>query len=101
MNTNEGYTIYVIPEQRIKSCSGCKYYEHQLVVSGRNPIYSNNCRHPERLNKPEFVRSGGFPAGNLDSDNTPSWCPTGERILFSKKEMNDLHLDNELPASGL
>lgn len=64
------------------SCMGCKYYSHQMVQSGMNPIYVDNCNHPDILNTSEH-RSGPF-HGNLGfGSRTPDWCP------YLKQENSD------------
>jgi hypothetical protein len=68
---SEGYRIRIIPEQKIKSCSGCFHYSHVLLRSGRHPLYKNDCRHP----KATIIFSS---YGSIVDDNTPGWCPVGE-----------------------
>lgn len=72
---NEGFTIITIPEQRFKSCSGCKFLERKMIRSGRDPVYANNCEHPQNYN-----RIYRFSGGNLTETEkgyvlTPDWCP--------------------------
>ncbi len=80
----EGPEDYVIPHQEIKICQGCKYYDHHLVKSGRNPIYRNDCTHPDVERFSVF-----YSCGNLDNERgssgmieTPDWCP------FLKSKVN-------------
>ena len=71
---------HVIPEERYYTCWGCKYREHNMVRSGKNPIYKNECTHPDALETYDWER------GNLDvsdgsymipnsTNRTPPWCP--------------------------
>ena len=55
-----------------RSCSGCRFLGRRMMASGRDPIYSHVCHHPE-INEP--VR--GCFSGRLigPSDATPEWCP--------------------------
>lgn len=73
MKEHEGPTWADYQEIRIpgySSCSACKYYLTRLAVSGRNPMYSHSCEHPEY----KFPSGGVF--GNLpNEDHTPQWCP--------------------------
>jgi hypothetical protein len=43
MEDKIGPTLHIIPEQRIYSCWGCKYFKHQMVQSGFHPIYESSC----------------------------------------------------------
>lgn len=78
----EGPGDYKIPAQQFTSCSGCKYLSHRLIKSGMNPIYANNCTHPETK-----IRGNWF-TGNLHENHigvieTPDWCP------FLKPKQNE------------
>ena len=74
VNEREGFTEITIPEQKFKTCSGCKFYSHYMVRSGNNPIYANDCNHtdfrgenfgtPHKLNRSQ----NGYVV-------TPDWCP--------------------------
>lgn len=80
MFDNEGPELIKIPPQPAREyykCQGCKYYKHQLVRSGNNPIYSNNCVNP---NIPEEHKTDKYSvlsgSGNLGkATETPEWCP--------------------------
>lgn len=69
-----GPITQIIARREYKSCSGCKFYSHRLIVSGHNPKYANNCTNPGiQENHPAFTISS---VGNLDDDGcTPDWCP--------------------------
>lgn len=58
----------IIPEHVQYSCISCKFYKHQMVQSGRDPIYSRNCNN----SKAPYSDSR---TGNLSELTTPSWCP--------------------------
>ena len=72
----EGYIINIIPEQKHKSCSGCKWFKHYMLKSGLDPIYAYNCDH-------EKASLNYSMKGNLQNFGskiiTPDWCPIGER----------------------
>jgi hypothetical protein len=70
---NEGPSNYTIPQQSFTTCSGCKYYSHHLVKSGRDPIYANSCEHPE-INPRDSWR-GNLHENHLGVVVTPDWCP--------------------------
>jgi hypothetical protein len=82
----EGYTTKIIPEQKVKVCSGCDHYFHLLIKSGRHPLYKNNCNHPyapslDTLDQELLDLGIGFSYnyGNLVNDFTPNWCPVGPK----------------------
>jgi len=81
----EGPREVIIPEIKYLSCSGCKYLEHRMAKSGHDPIYVDNCIHPES------EKSGTFFRGNLNRGiiingiDTPEWCP----FLKNKTEKNE------------
>lgn len=69
----DGPTVVV---QEYRSCLGCRWLDHRMVMSGMHPIYENSCTHPD-ADVPctflsEFLRRGRF-IGR--SDVTPEWCP--------------------------
>lgn len=74
----KGPTIISIPAREELRCSGCEYFKHTLVRSGFNPLYNNNCNHPE-------IKQSKWPwEGNLPDDGiTPEWCP----YLINKAEL--------------
>lgn len=69
----EGPRIGMRPAQFYKSCSGCKYHKHNLVKSGKDPIYRDDCTHETAPQPPSPF------TGNLQSDNNNvepgDWCP--------------------------
>lgn len=78
----EGPQETTIPAATFIVCHGCKYLSHQLIKSGMNPIYADNCEHPETEKK------GNWFIGNLHKNfrgviETPEWCP------FLKPKQNE------------
>lgn len=76
-NKREGPEDYVIPRQEIKICQGCKYYSHRMVKSGRNPIYREDCTHPDVVRASLFSDNGNLCGyeGRFNMIETPDWCP--------------------------
>ena len=68
----EGPELVTIPATTFYSCSGCRFYNYDLIKSGMNPIYRRSCGHETAP-----ISSGVmFGEGNLPFDNkTPEWCP--------------------------
>jgi len=62
----------IIPEQRYKSCSGCKYYEYKLLKSGMDPVYHSVCNHPEIAEKNIGAKRISDYKNPVE---TPEWCP--------------------------
>jgi hypothetical protein len=77
---NEGPTQTTIPQQSFTTCSGCKYFSRSLWRSGRDPVYHNNCEHPELR---DTLRKFGnnLHENHLGIVETPGWCP-----ILNKKE---------------
>lgn len=80
MRNNEGYSDITIPAQKIRTCSGCKYYSHSMVKSGNDPIYANNCTHLDVAKNDAHYFSIFSVEGNLTENQsgyvvTPEWCP--------------------------
>ena len=78
----EGPKEIEIPARAFLSCYGCDFHKSKLWSSGRNPVYTNNCHHPEF----PYKQSGHL--GNLNKEEdghiiTPKECP------FIKKKPND------------
>jgi len=78
----EGPEKQIIPERTIPehvyySCLMCKFYKHQMVQSGEDPIYMRHCTHAEAPKMDSWK-------GNLHSTETPSWCP----FLKDKEQAN-------------
>ena len=69
----EGFEEITIPAITYKSYRKCKFYEHNMIKSGWNPIYSHNCTHSniKNIKHPNII----FGEGNLENDKTPEWCP--------------------------
>lgn len=74
MHINEGPTVVTIPMQQCESCSGCKYLSHKLVKSGKDPVYANNCTHPEGR-EPKYRFGGTLETNEFGVVVTPNWCP--------------------------
>lgn len=74
-NKKECYTIVIIPEQKYKSCYGCKYYENRMLKSGLDPLYMDNCTHS---NSPMNYNMRGNLVNMFGRVETPEWCPIGE-----------------------
>lgn len=74
---NEGPQKITIPQQGFTTCSGCKFYDKQMVRSGRDPAYRHNCTHPENGQDKKFKLSftGNLEENNLGIVETPNWCP--------------------------
>jgi hypothetical protein len=75
--TKEVIPEHVVPEKTTFYCYGCDFYDHNLVKSGPNPVYTNSCTHPEIQQTNFFLMRG-----NLDDNRnerhrieTPEWCP--------------------------
>ena len=77
LNDREGPMDKVVPEQRYKVCSGCKYldtrlHSHSFMHGGR---YDSYCTHEANR-----VLPAPFPVAELIAEDemfprTPSWCP--------------------------
>jgi hypothetical protein len=70
----EGFSEINIPAVTIKSCLGCKYYEHRLYKSGRHPEYHDTCKNPET----ELLIMGKRFINDYQEHGiveTPDWCP--------------------------
>lgn len=71
-----GPSEVVIPEQRLYSCFGCKFYDHNMVRSGQYPVYESVCK---KLNSMGVELEDGelcLFKYQLDRDNkTPDCCP--------------------------
>lgn len=78
MDNQQGPQKVKIPatfEREVLSCAGCKYLDHNLVKSGMNPIYTDNCVHETAPKK----RFWDF-TSNLEVDDNfliipGEWCP--------------------------
>lgn len=73
-NQQMGPQPVTVPEQKYNSCWGCMFFDHHMVKSGMDPIYSNTCTHADVPK--EHKLSGSFFRGNLgEGKQTPEWCP--------------------------
>lgn len=64
------------PATFYRSCSGCKWHKHNLVKSGNDPIYRDDCTH---VSAPQPPMKLSF-TGNLNTDGNHNvepgeWCP--------------------------
>jgi len=84
MFEHEGPQMYYPePIESFLTCMGCKHHKNTMMKSGRDPVYADNCCHPD-----EDSLGGGFMQGNLQRNynnhlETPEWCPC---LLENKKE---------------
>ena len=63
-----------VPAHSYQTCSGCKFFDHHMVKSGKHPIYTNQCTHDDV----QAEHPGGLFRGNLPGFHnhpTPDWCP--------------------------
>ena len=83
-------------QKQIKVCNGCKHLKHQLMKSGRDPIYWNTCllekdfagyKMTSKLheNVYGYVEPPGF-----DGDK----CPFHQQLLRDKKIKNIINENN-------
>ncbi len=88
----EGPTRVNVPATHYRSCGKCKYFRNRMVLSGNNPIYRQDCTHPDLstdLQAPELSY-----AGNLgESAITPDWCPVAPEGRFK----NDINTKSQMP----
>ena len=90
----EGPNLQIIPEQRIYTCWGCKWYNHQMVQSGRNPKYETTCLKLDHTGKP--IEEDNESINNIllfhfdlsNSDETPQCCP------FLKSQIREDKINN-------
>lgn len=71
----EGPINGIRPVEFYKTCTGCKYHEHNLWRSGTDPIYTDKCTHESAPNhKKDFLSFN-----DLDNQNgypePGEWCP--------------------------
>lgn len=72
MKDQEGPTLQHIPASSYQSCMSCKYYKRRMARSGRDPIYTSDCEHPDYPDK----LNRGLMIGNLPNGyHTPDSCP--------------------------
>lgn len=70
----EGGTEVTIPEIKVLTCQGCKYFRHRLIQSGMNPTYGNFCNHADAPDKLSMY--GNIPDMKVHFYiKTPEWCP--------------------------
>lgn len=89
MEDKIGPTLYIIPEQRIYSCLGCKYFKHQMVKSGFHPIYESSClkmNYEGTVLSDEEVKVNTIPLTIVDA-KSPPYCP----YLKSEERNNKLN----------
>lgn len=86
MEDKIGPTLHIIPEKRVYSCWGCKYFKHQMIQSGFNPIYESSCL---KMNSQGLVLSDEEVKRNIiplkiADGKTPPHCP-----YLKSEERND------------
>lgn len=75
MENQEGPIAGMRPMTIYKSCSGCKWHKHNLVKSGNNPIYRDDCTHESAPKEPMKLSFIGN-LRNYDHIVEPgTWCP--------------------------
>lgn len=70
---NEGPTFVpqrVVVVDEYTTCQGCKFHEHKLFISGRNPVYDHTCNHPELIGD-NLIEHDLYGKKII----TPEWCP--------------------------
>lgn len=67
----EGPQEVTIPSRSYESCSGCTFHKQKMIHSGRDPLYSHDCTHPDIL----ASKFHGFKGNLPNEDVTPEWCP--------------------------
>lgn len=71
----EGPVNRMIPAKLYTTCSGCKYHKRNLVKSGNDPIYCDDCTHESAPQSPMKLSFTGN-LNNYDGHVTPGdWCP--------------------------
>lgn len=79
MSDREGPTTY--RPGIVRTCLGCKWLDHSMLRSGRDPIYENRCVHPSHPGPPATWVASGLPSyrgreiGRGVEPSTPDWCP--------------------------
>ena len=73
MSDRIGPHVLLVSARTMRTCIGCVYYNQRLVKSGRDPEYRMWCSHPDAA---ESDRCTG---GDLQTDETPDWCPAMKR----------------------
>ena len=89
MEDKIGPTLHIIPEQRVYSCWGCKYFRHQMVKSGFHPIYESSClkmNYEGTVLDDEEVKVNIIPLTIIDG-KAPLCCP----YLKSEERNNKLN----------
>lgn len=90
MEDKIGPTLHIIPEQRVYSCWGCKYFRHQMVQSGFHPIYESSClkmNYEGTVLSDEGVKVNIIPLTIVDG-KTPLCCPYLKRVQRDDKLNN-------------
>lgn len=71
----KGPTIRTIPATTSITCSGCEYHKHNLVKSGSNPIYRDDCVHESAPVYEKFMMSGNLHTDINRNIHPGLWCP--------------------------
>lgn len=73
----EGYIVQKICEIR-RICFGCERFKRDMIRSGKHPEYRNACTHPVAI-KEWYGSNSMYSDVPILEDQTPDWCPVGER----------------------
>lgn len=63
------------PIRIFTTCSGCKYHKHNLVKSGNDPIYRDDCTHETAPKEPMKLPFTGNLRKYDDAIEPGDWCP--------------------------
>ena len=58
-----------------RSCSGCKFHDRKMLMSGLDPVYEHFCKHPNVSDDGPLSDLLGRDRLIGRSDHTPGWCP--------------------------
>lgn len=66
---------HTVTIKAIRTCSGCRYYSHEMWRSGKDPIHKDRCYHPSISDR--VVGNNLLPSPNYEDHyvHTPDWCP--------------------------
>lgn len=80
-NNREGSQEIVFPLVKFQTCSGCKWFESQLVKSGHRPMYKRKCKHSKAINilTTHFIGNLNAQENELGLIITPQWCPVDNK----------------------
>lgn len=75
MKEQEGPNLCLKPAKYYTTCSGCKYHKHNLVKSGNNPIYRDDCVHESAPKEPMKLSFTGNLRSYDHNVEPGDWCP--------------------------